>query len=108
MSTPEAPEYLETLSIDQRAKLLEFIDQADAIIGDGDFDRYDRWEDCELLASALRAAHVLGFEGISLDQLFRREFGITDITSGGLGDWIAYFAIVDAERMIRVACGGMS
>jgi hypothetical protein len=107
MSTTE-PEYLDKLSADQRAKLLEFIDQADAIIGGGDFNRYDAWTDTEIMALSLRAATVLGYENEHLEALFQREFGIAGVTEGLLGDWLAVILLADAERRIRVACGGVN
>jgi hypothetical protein len=105
MSLPE-PEYLETLSVDQRAKLLEFIDQADAIIGGSDFDRYSAWEDAEIMALSLRAALTLGYENEHLEKLFQREFGIAGVTEGLLADWLAVILLADAERRIQVAAGG--
>ena len=104
MSHPEPD--LETLSVDQRAKLLEFIDQADAIIGDGDFDRYAAWTDAEIMALSLRAAQVLGYTNERLEALFQREFGVSGVTEGLLADWLAVILLADAERRIRVACGG--
>jgi hypothetical protein len=106
MSTPEPPEYLEKLSTDQRAKLLEFIDRADAVIGNGDFDHSSEWQDCEIMALALRAAQILGYEGEGLEALFQREFGIAGVTEGDLETCLAVLTLVDVERRIRVACGG--
>jgi hypothetical protein len=102
---PGSPEYLDKLSVDQRSKLLEFVVRADAIIGDGDFDR-NEWTDAELMALSLRSAQVLGYEGRRLESLFEREFGIAGVTEGQLGDWLAVLLLEDAERKILVAAGG--
>ena len=107
MST-ETTEYLEKLSPDQCEKLLTFIDQADAIIGEGDFDRGNAWEDCEIMALALRAAQILGFTNERLEDLFCREFGISGVTEGQLADWLAVIMLVDVERRIRCAAGGLT
>jgi hypothetical protein len=104
----EAPEYLETLSTDQRSKLLAFIERADAIIGDGDFDPDpdDAWTDAELMALSLRGAQVLSFSGERLEELFRVEFNIAGVTEGQLGDWLAVIMPLDAERRVLAAAGG--
>ena len=78
MNTTEIPE-TDKLSNLQREALLTFVDRADSIIGDGSFDRDGRWEDCELMALALRAAGILGVEAERLEQLFRDEFGLVDV-----------------------------
>jgi hypothetical protein len=100
------PEYIEELSSEQREKLLNFIDQAGHIFGGTDFGRYDRAEDCGIMALALRTALILGFEGESLEHLFRREFGIADITEGVLETWLAVITMIDIEKRIRCAAGG--
>jgi hypothetical protein len=105
MSTTE-PEYLDKLSADQREKLLEFIDRADAIIGGGDFDRYSAWTDAEIMALSLRAAQVLGYENEHLEKLFQREFGIAGVTEGQLADWLAVLTLADVEKRIMAAAGG--
>ena len=105
MSLPE-PEYLDKLSADQREKLLEFIDRADAIIGGGDFDRYSAWEDVEILSLSMRAAVVLGYTNERLEALFQHEFGVSGVTEGLLADWLAVILLADAERRIQVAAGG--
>ena len=105
MSTAET-EYLEQLSAGLRGRLLEFISQSDQIIGDGDFDRFREWRDSELMALALRAALILGFEENRLEELFRDKFGISDVTEGLLGEWLAAVMRLDLERRIMVAAGG--
>ena len=82
----EPPEHLEKLSIDQRTKLLEFIDRAEAIIGDHSFDCDDAWMDAGLIACSLRSAQVLGYTGRRLEEFFCAEFGIAGVTEGQLGD----------------------
>jgi hypothetical protein len=105
MSLPE-PEYLEKLSTDQRANLLEFLSQADAIIGNEDSDRYDEWMDAEIIARALGRAQVLGYQGERLEELFQREFGITGVTEGELETWLAVLTLADVEKRIMAAAGG--
>ena len=105
MSTTET-EYLEQLSAGLRGRLLEFISQSDQIIGDGDFDRFREWRDCELMALALRAALILGFEDNRLEELFRDKFGIGGVTEGLLGEWLAAVMRLDIERRILIAAGG--
>lgn len=102
--TPEPD--LETLSTDQREKLIEFLTQADAIIGNEDSERYDEWYDAEIIARGLRVAQTLGYEGERLEALFRREFWIADVNKNQLGGWLAVLSLVDVEERIRVACGG--
>jgi hypothetical protein len=105
MNTPEPPEYLEKLSLDQRAKLIQFLDQTDAIIGNEDSDR-DEWRNAEIIAHALRRAQVLGYEGERLEELFQREFGIAGVIEDQLGDWLSLLSRADVEKRILVACGG--
>ena len=102
--TPEPD--LETLSTDQREKLIEFLTQADAIIGNEDSERYDEWYDAEIIARGLRVAQTLGYEGERLEALFRREFWIADVNKNQFGGWLAVLSLVDVEERIRVACGG--
>ena len=107
MSTPEPN--LETLSGAQRSALIEFLTQADAIIGNEGFDcyDYDEWRDCEIIAHGLRRAQVLGYQGERLERLFCSQFAIADITAEGpLSDWLAVLSLADVERQILVACGG--
>jgi hypothetical protein len=109
MSTPEPN--LETLSTGQREKLIEFLTQADAIIGNEGFDcyDYDEWRDCEIIACALRRSQILGYQGERLERLFCSQFAIADITAEGpLSDWLAVLSVADAEKRIMVACGGRS
>ena len=101
-----SPPYLEQLSAGLRGRLLEFISQSDQIIGDGDFDRSREWQDCELMALALRAAQILGYENERLEELFRDKFGIGGVTEGLLGEWLAAVMRLDLERRILVAAGG--
>ena len=101
----EAPD-IEKLSTDQRTKLLTFIERADAIIGDGDFDSGAEWTDAKILALSLRSAGILGFTDDRLEQLFRVEFGIAGVTEDELGDWLAVIMLVDAERRILAGAGG--
>jgi hypothetical protein len=102
----EAPEYLEKLSDSQRAKLLEFIGRADAIIGDHSSPRYDEWTDAEIMALSLRVAQILGFEDGRLEELFSDEFGLSGVTEDQLADWLAVIMLADIEKKIKVACGG--
>jgi hypothetical protein len=113
MSTPE-PNF-ETLSGTQRAKLIEFLERADAITGYtfnswtdlSDLEHLgDALFDADLIARSLRIAQTLGYEGYLLEQLFRREFGIAGISQGNLGDWLSLLSLADAEKRILVACGG--
>jgi hypothetical protein len=105
MSVAET-DYLEKLSTGLRGKLLEFISKSDQIIGDGDFDRFREWKDCELMALALRSAFILGFEENRLEELFRNKFGIGGVTESLLGEWLAAVMRLDIERRILVAAGG--
>jgi hypothetical protein len=105
MSTPE-PEYLDKLSADQRDRLIEFLTQADAIIGNEDSERYDEWYDAEIIARSLRIAQTLGYEGERLQALFRREFWIADVNKNQLSGWLAVLSLVDVEERIMMACGG--
>jgi hypothetical protein len=107
MSTTEPD--LETLSPDQRAKLIEFLDRADAIIGNEGFDcyDYDEWRDCEIIACALRRSQILGYQGERLERLFCSQFAIADITAEGpLSDWLAVLSLADVEKRIMIAAGG--
>jgi hypothetical protein len=105
MST-DAPPYLEKLSTEQRAKLLEFIDRAEAITGDHSFDCDDTWMDARLMPLSLRAAQVLGYTGWRLEELFCAEFGIAGVTEGQLGEWLDVAMMFDVERRILIAAGG--
>jgi hypothetical protein len=104
----EPPEYLEKFSTNQREKLFEFIGRADAIIGEGSFDSQDTWTDAELMALSLRVAQILGYENQRLEELFSGEFGLSGVTEGQLADWLTIIMLVDLERRIKVACGGVS
>ena len=95
-----------TLSDDQRGKLLEFVAQFDLLYGDADFDCQAEWSDAELLALALRAAEILGFEGDALERFFCDEFGVAGITEGDLGTLINIVTVADVENRIRAAAGG--
>jgi hypothetical protein len=106
MSTTEPN--LETLSPHQRDKLIAFLQWADAIIGNEDFDCYDEWYDAEIIARGLRVAQTLGYEGERLEELFRREFRIADVNKNQLGGWLAVLSLVDVEERIMVAAGGRS
>jgi hypothetical protein len=94
------------LSVGQRAKLLEFIGTVDAIFGARSFDPDLDYSDPGLIALALRDVQLLGLRAQELEQFFAREFGLADITSGDLGAMLAIAMLVDAERRIKVACGG--
>ena len=107
MSTTE-PEYLDKLSADQRDKLIAFLDRADAIIGNADFDCYNEWYDAEIIARSLRIAQTLGYEGERLEALFRDEFRIAEVNKNQLAGWLAVLALVDVEERIRVAGGSLS
>jgi hypothetical protein len=103
--TPEPN--LEELSADQRTKLIEFLTQADAIIGNEDSYHYDdEWYDAEIIARSLRIAQTLGYEGERLEKFFEKEFEIAGITQGILSGWLAVLSLVDVEERIRVAGGG--
>jgi hypothetical protein len=107
MSLPEPPEYLEELSSEQREKLLEFIVRFDKTMGFDGFDADTEWDDIELLTTALRVAEILGFEGQRLEQLFRREFGISGMGEEGvLGDMLAIAMLVDGEHRLLCKAGG--
>jgi hypothetical protein len=114
MSTPET-EYLDKLSADQRTKLIEFLTQADAIIGYtfnsgtdlSDLEHLgDALFDADLIARGLRVAQLLGYEGKGLEELFQHEFGIAGVTEGNLGDWLSLLSLADVEKRIMIACGG--
>ena len=89
----------------QRSRLVEFINQADAIIGLRDFIGYS--DDPEILALALRVAQILGYEGERLERLFCSEFRVGGVTQSAiLGDWLAALDLVDMEKRIMAAAGG--
>lgn len=90
----------------QRNALLDFITQADAIIGDGSFDPQVAWSNVHLITFALRSAMFLGYADAKLEALFEREFGIAGVTEGILGEALAVAASSDVERRIRAAGGG--
>ena len=95
-----------TLSESQRTKLIAFVEQFDATFSDGSFDTAAEWTDPELLALALRAAEILGFEGAALEQFFCDEFGVAGISEGDLGTLISIAMLADVENRIRCAAGG--
>lgn len=103
--TPQPPN-LEKLSTNQREKLLNFIVRADAIIGEGEFNRCDAWTDAELMVLALRAAQILGYENECLEQLFCAEFGIAGVTEGQFGDSLCVAMLLNTEQRILIAAGG--
>jgi hypothetical protein len=90
------------LSDQQRGKLLAFISRADASIGDGAFDpeTASSSSDAELMALALKAATLLGYEGTHLEKLFQREFEIAGVTEGDLGTWLDLVMLADVESRI--------
>ncbi len=90
----------------QRDSLLGFIVRADTVIGDGTFNSREEWSDPELIALALRAAQLLGYEGAVLNQFFEQQFGIADVTDDDLGTWLAIIMMTDVENRIRAAAGG--
>lgn len=90
----------------QRNALLDFITQADAIIGDGSFDPQVAWSNVELLALALRGATLLGYVDAKLEQLFETEFWITGINESPLHEVLAVSALANTELRIRAAAGG--
>jgi hypothetical protein len=90
----------------QRTALLDFVATADATIGAGDFDQQAEWTDAELMALSLRAASLLGFAGDRLEQLFRREFGVSGVTEGDLDTLLAVIMLADVETRIKAAAGG--
>ena len=100
------PAYLEKFSVDQRVKLFEFIDRAHQILGDCFFDRYDTRMDAGIVALALRAALIFGYENNRLAELFRDEFGVGGVTVDLLGEWLAALDLVDVEKRIMAAAGG--
>jgi hypothetical protein len=113
MSTPEPN--LETLSDDQRAKLIEFLARVDATTGykfNSGTDLSDLEHlggalfDADLIARGLRAAQLLGYEGKGLEELCQREFGIAGLTENVLGDWLSLLSLADAEKRIMISCGG--
>ena len=113
--TPEPN--LETLSGDQRDKLIAFLSRVDATTGytfNSGTDLSDLEHlggalfDADLIARGLRAAQLLGYEGRGLDELFQGEFGIADVTEGNLGDWLSLLSFADLEKRIMVAAGSLS
>src|SRR5207253_6881784 len=90
----------------QRDRLSDFIGRADAIIGDGSFNPEAEYIHPELMALALRAAQISGYEGTHLDELFRQEFELAGVTEGDLGDWLAIVMLADVEARIKAAAGG--
>jgi len=94
------------LSDDQRGKLINFVARFDQLHGDGGFDVKAEWSDAELLALALRAAEILGFEGEALERFFVKEFGVAGVTKGDLEPMLAVAMIADFEKRLRCAGGG--
>src|SRR5882762_11071975 len=93
------------LSDDQRGKLINFVARFDQLHGDGGFDVKAEWSDAELLALALRAAEILGFEGEALEQFFVKEFGVAGVTGDTLGVALACAKMLDVELRVRAAAG---
>jgi hypothetical protein len=115
MSTPEPPEYLETLSPDQRDRMIAFLSRVDATTGytfNSGTDLSDLEHlggalfDADLIARGLRAAQLLGYEGYSFQRFFEQEFGIGGVTEGNLGDWLSLLSLADVEKRIFCAAGG--
>ena len=79
--------------------------RADATIGDGLFGT-EYVGDAALIATALRAGLLLGYEGAQLEQLFRREFEISGITEGVLGSVMGLAMLANTEGRLRAAAGG--
>ncbi len=95
------------LSALQRTALLDFITRADATSGDGSFDpRAEYAGDAVLIATALRAGLLLGYDAAGLEALFRREFEISGITEGVLGSVMGLAMLADTEGRLRAAAGG--
>jgi hypothetical protein len=94
------------LSDSERGKLLAFIKQFDQVFGDADFDAKAEWSTPELLALALRAAQILGYQGDALERFFAKEFDVAGVTEGDLDTMLAVAMMVDVEHRIRVAAGG--
>jgi hypothetical protein len=94
------------LSESQRTKLLNFIEQFDQLYGDADFDVKAEWSTPELLALALRAAEILGYQGDALERFFCKEFDVAGVTGNILGVALACAMMLDVENRIRAAAGG--
>jgi hypothetical protein len=95
------------LSEEQRTKLLGFVERFDKVSSDGSFDASGQWNDVELIALALRASEILGFERESLEQLFRDEFNIEGMGEEEvLSSVLSIAAMVDIEQRIRCKAGG--
>jgi hypothetical protein len=105
---PESPEYLDKLSVDQRSKLLEFIDRFGQTYGDGDFDPGADYSDPGLVALALRCSQMTGVGNQELEQFFEQEFGLVGITGGDLGTMLALARLLDAENLVTHSAGGRS
>lgn len=108
MSQPPPESRVEefALSEEQRCKLLGFIERFDQCYSDGSFDASGQWNDIELIALSLRVAEILGYERESLEQLFRDEFNIVDVTEGDLGTALSIAMMADIEQRIRCKAGG--
>jgi hypothetical protein len=94
------------LSQRQQWKLLDFIDRFDQTYDEGSFDPDADYSDPGLIALALRAAELMGFQDAELEQLFETEFELTGITGGKLETVLSMAILIDAERRVRCAAGG--
>ena len=90
----------------QQWKLLDFIDRFDQTYGEGSFDPDADYSDPGLIALALRAAELMGFQDAEIEQLFETEFELTGLTGGDLEKMLAITMLSDAEKRILVAAGG--
>ena len=59
-----------------------------------------------LIATALRAGLLLGYDNDGLERLFRREFGLAGMTEGILSSVMAVAMLANTEGRLRAAAGG--
>lgn len=98
----------EKLSPNQRDRMLEFIGQSAAVIGGTDLDKSILLTDPQIVVTAMKCAVILGYQEQNLEEFFRREFRIAGITEGDLGGCAEFTSLMNIERRIRVAAGGMN
>lgn len=103
MSTTEIP--FELLPW-QRSKLLEFVHQFDSTYGDSSFDPQHEISDPMIIALALRVAGLMNFQGEALRKLFVDQFALINVNEGALETVLSMARLIDAQRRVRVACGG--
>ena len=90
----------------QRSGLLDFIIEADHVIGDGSFDPTDEFSDYEVILQALLAAHFIGIDPERMNAFFHEQFGLAAVNQKAFDQLLAIVMRDNVEQKIKAAAGG--